>query len=83
MVSITSIWKVHFKKISSTITGFINNNVKDIKDLTENKRIKVDGDESDTEEDYVVGLETTLAGTRDAFNERGERLNILRDKSAA
>jgi hypothetical protein len=65
-----------------SVKGFINNNVKDIKDLTDNIKIKVDGDELDADEEYV-GLGTTLAGTRDAFNERGERLNVLRDKSAA
>ena len=63
-----------------TVKGFINSNVKEIKDLAE--KIKVEGVDSDAEEEYE-GLGTTLAGTRDAFNERGERLNVLRDKSAA
>jgi hypothetical protein len=65
-----------------TVKGFFSDNVKDIKDLTDNFKIQVDGDDIEADEEYV-GLGSNLAGTRDAFYERGERLNILRDKSEA
>ena len=71
-----------FGSTFDSVKGFFNDNVKDIKELTENIKIRVEGDDFEADEEYV-GLGSNLAGARDAFNERGERLNVLRDKSAA
>lgn len=41
------------------------------------------GDDEDEEEDQLQSVTAKLSATRDAFNERGERLNSLAEKTAA
>ena len=50
--------------------------VKNIKSL-------ITGEEEEEEEDKLQSVTASLSATRDAFNERGERLNSLAEKTAA
>ena len=51
--------------------------------IMKNMKNLIMGDDEDEEEDQLQSVTAKLSATRDAFNERGERLNSLAEKTAA
>ena len=51
--------------------------------IMKNMKSLIMGEEEEEEEDQIQSVTAKLSATRDAFNERGERLNSLAEKTAA
>ena len=51
--------------------------------IMKNMKSLIMGEEEEEEEDQIQSVTAKLSATRDAFNERGERLSSLAEKTAA